>query len=87
MVSTGPAGQSKRIAFLEQHVFRGGEVGYPEVNLLVALDEPIPEPALPAGCQVRPLAEVGEISKLSAAQREVFNCGRSVKSATTIKAA
>lgn len=61
----------KRIAFLEQHGFRYcGE--FAEVNMLRSLDEPIPESVLPAGCQVRAVAETGEISKRAAAQREVW---------------
>jgi ribosomal protein S18 acetylase RimI-like enzyme len=61
----------KRIAFLEQHGFRySGE--FAEVNMLRSLVEPIPEPVLPAGCQVRAVAETGEISNRAAAQREVW---------------
>jgi ribosomal protein S18 acetylase RimI-like enzyme len=60
-----------RRAFLEQHGFRiGGE--FSEVNMLCRLDEPVPEPVIPAGCQVRSVAEVGEISNRAAAQREVW---------------
>jgi ribosomal protein S18 acetylase RimI-like enzyme len=62
---------AKRIAFLEAHGFRRGE--YAEVNMLRRLDEPIPEAALPAGCQVRAVrAEAGDISRRAAAQREVW---------------
>jgi len=61
---------AKRIAFLEQHGFRRGE--YAEVNMLRSLDESIPEPALPTGCQVRAVAEAGETSDRAAAQREVW---------------
>jgi GNAT superfamily N-acetyltransferase len=63
---------AKRIAFLEQHGVRpGGE--FSEVNLLCSLDEPIPEAVVSAGCQVRAVAEVGEISKRASAQREVWH--------------
>jgi ribosomal protein S18 acetylase RimI-like enzyme len=62
---------AKRIAFLEQHGFRyRGE--FAEVNMLRSLDEPIPEAALPTGCQVRAIAEVGETSTRAAAEREVW---------------
>jgi ribosomal protein S18 acetylase RimI-like enzyme len=62
----------KRIAFLEQHGFqRGGE--FSEVNMLRSLDEPIPETVLPAGYQVRAVAESGETSNRAAAQREVWH--------------
>ena len=62
---------AQRIAFLEQHGFRYcGD--FAEVNMLRSLDEPIPEPVLPAGCQVRAVAETGEISSRAAAQREVW---------------
>jgi mycothiol synthase len=62
----------KRIAFLEQHGFqRGGE--FSEVNMLRSLDEPIPEIVLPAGYQVRAVAESGETSNRAAAQREVWH--------------
>ncbi len=62
---------AKRITFLEQHGFRRG--AYAEVNMLRSLNEPIPEPVLPAGCQVRAVAEAGEISNRAAAQREVWH--------------
>ena len=61
----------KRTAFLEQHGFRqGGD--FSEVNMLCSLDKPIPEVIVPEGCQVRALAETGEISNHAAAQREVW---------------
>jgi GNAT superfamily N-acetyltransferase len=62
---------AKRITFLEQHGFRRGV--YAEVNLLRSLDEPIPESEIPTGCQVRAVAEAGEISKRALAQREVWH--------------
>ena len=71
VVSGARQDDAKRIAFLEQHGFRRGE--YAEVNMLRSLDEPIPESALPGGCQVRAVAEAGEISRRAAAQREVWH--------------
>ena len=60
-----------RLAFLEQCGFRYcGD--FAEVNMLRVLDEPIPEPVLPAGCQVRAMAETGETAKRAAAHREVW---------------
>ena len=71
LVSGARQDNAKRIAFLEQHGFRySGE--FAEVNMLRSLDEPIPASALPAGCQVRAMAEAGEISNRAAAQREVW---------------
>jgi mycothiol synthase len=71
-VSGARQDNAKRIAFLEQHGFRySGE--FAEVNMLRSLDEPIPESVLPAGCQVRAVAEAGEISNRAAAQREVWH--------------
>jgi ribosomal protein S18 acetylase RimI-like enzyme len=71
LVSGARQDDPRRIAFLEGHGFRySGE--FAEVNMLRWLDEPVPEPALPAGCQARALAEAGEISKRAAAQREVW---------------
>jgi ribosomal protein S18 acetylase RimI-like enzyme len=62
---------ARRIAFLEQHGFRyRGD--FAEVNMLRALDGPIPEAVLPAGCQVRAVAGAGEIPLRAAAQREVW---------------
>ena len=40
--------------------------------MLRSLDEPVPEPALPAGYEVRAVAETGETSNRAAAQREVW---------------
>jgi ribosomal protein S18 acetylase RimI-like enzyme len=61
----------ERVAFLERHGFRySGE--FAEVNMLRTLDGPLPEPALPAGCQVRALAEAGETAQRAAAQRAVW---------------
>lgn len=72
LVSGARQDNGKRIAFLEQHGFRyRGE--FAEVNMLRSLDGPIPESVLPSGCQVRALAEAGEISSRAAAQREVWH--------------
>jgi len=71
MVSGARLDNAKRITFLEQHGFRpGGE--FSEVNMLCSLDESIPEAVLPLGCQVRSVAEVGEISNRATAHREVW---------------
>ncbi len=71
MVSGARQDDARRIAFLEQHGFRpGGE--FSEVNLLRVLDEPIPAPVLPAGCQVRAFAGADEMSNRAEAQREVW---------------
>jgi ribosomal protein S18 acetylase RimI-like enzyme len=64
---------AKRITFLEQHGFRRGDAERAEVNMLRSLDEPIPESALPTGCQVRAVADAGEIPNRAAAQREVWH--------------
>jgi ribosomal protein S18 acetylase RimI-like enzyme len=71
-VSGARQDNAKRIAFLEQHGFRqGGQ--FSEVNMLCWLDEPIPATVLPAGYQVRSVADAGEISNRAAAQREVWH--------------
>jgi GNAT superfamily N-acetyltransferase len=70
-VSGSRQDDAKRIAFLEQHGFQRGE--YAEVNMLCSLVGQIPEPIIPAGCQVRALAEVGEVSNRAEAQREVWH--------------
>ncbi len=70
-VSGARQDHAKRTTFLEQHGFRRG--AYAEVNMLRSLNEPIPEPVLPAGCQVRAVAEAGEVSNRAAAQREVWH--------------
>lgn len=72
LVSGARQDDAKRIAFLERHGFRyGGESA--EVNMLRSLGEPIAESALPIGCQVRAVADAGEISNRAAAQREVWD--------------
>ena len=61
----------KRLAFLEKHGF--GFIGeFAEVNMLRSLEEPIPEPTLPAGFKVREVAEKGETSIRADAEREVW---------------
>lgn len=61
----------RRLAFLEQHGFRySGK--FAEVNTLRSLAEPIPETAIPPGCQVRALAEAGETSNRAGAERDVW---------------
>jgi ribosomal protein S18 acetylase RimI-like enzyme len=71
VVSGARQDDAKRMAFLQQHGFRRGD--HAEVNLLRSLDEPIPESALPSGCQVRAVAEAGEIPNRAGAQREVWH--------------
>jgi mycothiol synthase len=71
LVSGARQDDTQRTAFLEQHGFRyWGE--FAEVNMLLALDQPVPEAVLPPGCQVRAVAEVGELTNRAAAQREVW---------------
>jgi GNAT superfamily N-acetyltransferase len=71
LVSGARQDNGRRRMFLGQHGFRySGE--FAEVNMLRSLDEPIPEPLLPTGYQVRGVAETGEISKRAAAHREVW---------------
>ena len=40
--------------------------------MLRSLDEPIPDSVLPTGCQIRAVAEAGEIPNRAAAHREVW---------------
>jgi mycothiol synthase len=71
LVSVSRQDDAKRIVFLKNHGFRYcGD--FAEVNMLRSLDEPIPEPRLPDGYQVREVAEIGELSNRAAAQREVW---------------
>lgn len=72
LVSGSRQDNPQRIAFLERHGFhQGGE--FSEVNLMRALADPIPEPAVPAGFLVRAVAaDAPEISRRAAAQREVW---------------
>jgi ribosomal protein S18 acetylase RimI-like enzyme len=70
-VSGARQDDAKRIAFLEQHGFRySGK--FAEVNMLRALAEPIPEPVVLPGCQVRALAEAGDTSDRAGAERDVW---------------
>ena len=68
LISGSRQNDRRRIAFLEEHDF--GRGGYAESNMLCFLDEPIPEPVLPPGWQLREVAE-GETSNRAVAQREV----------------
>jgi ribosomal protein S18 acetylase RimI-like enzyme len=61
---------ARRIAFLEGHGFGRGE--YAEVSMLRSLDEPIPESILPAGYEVREIAERGEVAKRADLERAVW---------------
>jgi mycothiol synthase len=70
LVSGARQDDARRIMFLQSHGFRCGE--HTEVNLLRSLDEPIPGSVLPPGCQIRGVAEEGEVSLRAAAQREVW---------------
>ncbi|WP_374689248.1 GNAT family N-acetyltransferase [Promineifilum sp.] len=71
LVSGARQDDARRIAFLERHGFRySGE--FAEVNMLRSLGGPIPQSVLPAGYQVRAVAEAGEIANRAAAQREVW---------------
>jgi ribosomal protein S18 acetylase RimI-like enzyme len=71
LVSGARQDNAGRIAFLEQQGFQpGGE--FSEVNMICALDEPVPDPVVPPGWQVRAVAKAGEISERAAAQREVW---------------
>lgn len=71
LVSGARQDDAKRIAFLEQNGFhRGGD--FSEVNMLRSLAEPVPEPVLPPGCQVRTFAGAIEITNRAGADREVW---------------
>jgi ribosomal protein S18 acetylase RimI-like enzyme len=71
LVSGARQDNGRRRMFLGQHGFRySGE--FAEVNMLCLLNKPIPESILPAGFQVRAVAETGEISMRAAAHREVW---------------
>jgi len=72
VVSGARQDDEKQIAFLNAHGFRYcGD--FAEVNMMRSLDEPIPESTLPAGCQVREVVGVSEISNRATAQREVWH--------------
>ena len=70
LVSSVRQDNANQIAFLEQHGFRCGE--HVEVNMLRSLDESIPDSEFPVGCQVRAVADTGEIANRASAQREVW---------------
>jgi ribosomal protein S18 acetylase RimI-like enzyme len=72
LVSGARQDDAQRIAFLERRGFRySGR--FAEVNMLRALDEPIPTSVAPAGYQVRAVTtDADEISHRAAAQREVW---------------
>jgi mycothiol synthase len=70
LVSGTRQDDAQRIAFLEQHAFQ--HATHVEVNLLRSLDEPIPAVEIPAGYEVRAVAEVGDTSNRAAAEREVW---------------
>jgi ribosomal protein S18 acetylase RimI-like enzyme len=71
LVSGARQDNGRRRVFLGQHGFRySGE--FAEVNMLRSLATPISQPVLPPGCQVRAIAEAGEVSKRAAAHREVW---------------
>jgi len=71
LVSGARQDNGRRRVFLGQHGFRySGE--FAEVNMLRSLDEPIPDSVLPSGCQVRAVAEAGDIPNRAAAHREVW---------------
>ena len=71
IVSGARQDNARRIAFMEQHGFcQGGE--FSEVNLILSLDSPIPEPDAPPGYHVRVVNEAGEFSKRADAHREVW---------------
>jgi len=69
MVSGARQDDWRRRAFLERHGFCLSD--YVEVNCIRSLDEPIPEVTLPAGFQVRAVAD-SEAAERAAAQREVW---------------
>lgn len=71
LVSGSRQDNTKRIAFLEQHGFHY-HGRFAEVNTLRSLDEPIPEPVLPAGCRICSMAEITEVADRAAAYREVW---------------
>lgn len=71
LVSGARQDNGRRRVFLGQHGFRySGE--FAEVNMLRSLGEPIPESVLPTGCQVRAIAETGEVPSRAAAHRAVW---------------
>ncbi len=71
LVSGARQDNAKRIAFLKERGFQRG--AYAEVNMLRSLHDPIPTCELPAGCEVRSVAETNDISNRASAQREVWH--------------
>ncbi len=72
IVSGARQDNQDRIAFLEQNGFQlGGE--FSEVNMICLLDKLIPIAVLPASCQIRTMAEIGDISNRAEAQRVVWH--------------
>jgi ribosomal protein S18 acetylase RimI-like enzyme len=71
LVSGARQDNPRRSAFLEQHGFRPGGP-FSEVNMLRTLDGHLPEPVIPAGCQVRAFAGASELSDRAAAHRDVW---------------
>lgn len=70
LVSGAHQDDTQRLAFLEGNGFRLRGT-FSEVNMLRSLDEPIPAPIVPAGFQVREVAET-EAPLRAAAHREVW---------------
>ena len=70
LVSGARQDDAKRIVFLEKQGFQRGTNA--ESNMLRWLDEPVSEPAVPAGWAVRAVCGEGEAWKRAAAQREVW---------------
>ena len=70
LMSAARQDDAPRIAFLEQHGFRRGD--HVEVTLSCSLAEPLPDTAIPAGCQIRAVAESGETSQRAGIEREVW---------------
>ncbi len=71
LVSGSRQDDVKRIAFLEQHGFHYcGD--FAEVNMIRSLVEPIPEPRVPDGFQIREFSGTDEITNRASIQREVW---------------
>ena len=77
MVTGSRQDDAQRMAFLEQHGFhQGGQ--FSEVNMLCTLDGPVPEPVIPAGCQVCAVTQAAadgdrdELANRAEAQRDVW---------------
>ena len=72
LVSGSRQDDVKRIAFLEQHGFHYcGD--FAEVNMIRSLVEPIPEPRVPDGFQIREFSGTAEITNRASIQREVWH--------------